>query len=214
MDELRKMLRIALSKDLPAEEAHRLMMNYKRMTPAQAMAKEIEHRLSAVLILLFPRENTCRFLLLKRHDYEGHHSGQVGLPGGKMDIEDKDLLSTALRECREESGIAVDAKDVIGELSPIFIPPSRFMVHPFVAVLDTEPTFTFDEYEVRFGIEAPLEELMHADSVKAAQIQTAKFGPLDVKGFYFDNELVWGATAMMLMELRTIIEGQTGKAED
>ncbi len=206
MQEWKKRIASALDGALPGEAAHQLMMNYTRETAQEVISKQKDVRMSAVLILIYPSNDGGRFLLLKRHDYAGVHSGQVGLPGGKVEAEDEDLMATAIRECHEESGVLVKRADVIGELSSIYIPPSNFLVYPFVAVVEKEPDFDFDQVEVKFPIEVPLKELLEEDNIHASSIFIPKYeSKIKVKNFLFGGEIVWGATGMILMELKSLL---------
>lgn len=205
MQDIRSVLIAAFETALPGENAHQLIMPDRRVSASRVLDEGITHRKSAVLVLLYPRTDIWHFVLLKRHEYEGAHSGQVGLPGGKEDPEDKDSLATALRECHEETGIHLHEGKVVGRLTPLFIPPSGFLVQPYVGVMDTEPRFRYDPREVRYGIEVPLSELLDESAICTVIQDTEKYGRLKTKGYDFDGEIVWGATSMVLTELREML---------
>ena len=199
-----------LKKKLPGVLAHQKMMGYNRIDAKMARETNQEFREGAVLILLFPQNNSLHTLLMLRPEYDGVHSAQVSFPGGKKDLEDKDLLQTALRELKEEVGVVLVSKNVIGQLTEIFIPPSKFLVTPFVAWTDSKPVFTPDTREVQELIEMPISILLDQNTLKQKEI----FIPMLNKKMetnYFDiyGKVVWGATAMMLMELKDILADET-----
>jgi 8-oxo-dGTP pyrophosphatase MutT (NUDIX family) len=195
-----------LGNELPGIAAHQKMMNYSRIDAKKARESKIEFREGSVLILLFPIKKILHTLLMLRPEYEGVHSAQVSFPGGKKDHEDKDLLETALREAKEEVGITINRSDVLGKLTEIYIPPSKFLVTPFIAMIDYLPDFVADPREVQELIQTPLASIFDDNIMGEKEI----FIPIlqsNMKTPYFDisGKIVWGATAMMIMELKQII---------
>ena len=163
-------------------------------------SEERPPRRAGVLILFYPGEQGPIFPLIRRTEDGTVHSGQVALPGGTYETSDGDLVQTALRECHEEIGVAPDGMEVLGSLSDLYIPPSNFLVTPTVAVLSEPPAFQLDPLEVAAVIEARLEDLLDGSRIKT----TEKYG-FTVPYFDLEGEVVWGATAMMLSELRRIL---------
>jgi 8-oxo-dGTP pyrophosphatase MutT (NUDIX family) len=164
------------------------------------------YRDSAVLILLIQRENDLYIPLTERHTYNGAHSGQISFPGGKFDESDVNLEQTALRECYEEIGLK-EGIEVIGELSPLYIPVSKFMVHPFVAAVDQlKVNYKTNADEVKAIIELPLTDLLKAHLVKETFVEPSP--GIKFKTPYFDVEgrIVWGATAMILNEFKHLLQ--------
>lgn len=162
-------------------------------------------QLSAVLILLFPTCNGISTLLIKRPTYDGIHSGQVCLPGGKVEPEDESIIATALREAHEEVGINPTDITVIGQLTPLFIPVSNSMVTPVVGISQTAPTLQINPREVDYAFQVELENLADPNRIKTKNFTTIG---RSVTAPYFDvsNETVWGATAMIIAELIAILE--------
>lgn len=160
-------------------------------------------RQSAVLILLYPdRKGEWRFYLIERSAHRGSHRGEMALPGGSLE-QDETFLEAALREAREELGLeaaTMAAIEVLGPLSSLRVPPSGFEIHPFVAVLDSEPALRPAEDEVAACFSPLLADLLDPALVRR---ETVDFQGRDWElPFYsLEGTRVWGATAMILAEL-------------
>jgi 8-oxo-dGTP pyrophosphatase MutT (NUDIX family) len=152
---------------------------------------------------LLHEDNGIRFPLIKRPSYLGAHSDQVSLPGGKAD-PDEDPIQTALRETEEEVGVKRETIRVLGTLSKFYVIPSNFMVTPVVAMVH-QPVFKPDAHEVAKILFGDLEGLLREDAVKTKEILAAGTYRMMAPHFEFENEIVWGATAMMLNEFRTVL---------
>ncbi|MGO8693997.1 MAG: NUDIX hydrolase [Rectinemataceae bacterium] len=176
-----------------------------RMAPPHrgALDSRANYRDAAVLVLLYPRGGSLRFPLTLRSEATSTHKGQVSLPGGARE-EGESLLDTALRETREEIGVDPDGVEVLGGLSALDIPHSGFHVQPFVAVAREVPRFLPEPREVAELIEAVLDELLAED---AAQLEERRVGaePVMVPFYRLGGHKVWGATAMILAELRELL---------
>ena len=159
---------------------------------------KISPRYSAVLLVLFEKDNQTHSILTQRHEYEGAHSGQISLPGGKQEVSDTSLKHTALRETEEEIGIPQININVISKLKDLYIPPSNFLVTPYVATLDSPPLYTPDNHEVKEIIEFPVSRLFESDVIKQKNMNFNSENSIDVKYFDIKNKVVWGATAMIL----------------
>lgn len=166
-------------------------------------------KLGAVLILLYPHAGEWYLPLMKRPDYEGVHGGQISFPGGKKEEIDADLFATALREAEEEVGVKPETVTVIGSISELYIPPSNFKVFPVIGFTDKRPEFNKNQYEVERILEMPIRHLMQPSTVKQTTVKV--MGGLSLPTPYFDveGEVVWGATAMMLSELKEILKSLT-----
>jgi 8-oxo-dGTP pyrophosphatase MutT (NUDIX family) len=198
-------LKTNLQKPLPGEAVQFEMAHVKREKLADLLADYKNYRPSAVLILLYPNEQQhTSILLIERMTYDGHHSGQIALPGGKAEPADVDLQATALREFFEETGSDI-TPTFIGKLTPVYIPVSKFMVQPFVAYVDQKPNFTASVYEVSELIEWEMNELLNPEVVKQTIIEPTPGFKLKTPYFDIQGKVLWGATAMMLNELKKII---------
>lgn len=195
-----------LQQHLLGQEAHLKMMpkeSAKIRFDEERMAKA---RLSSVLILFYEKQGEIYLPLTQRNDYKGTHSGQVSFPGGKWEPEDIELVNTAKREAREEIGVPESDVEVIGQLSDLFIPPSNFRVSPFVSFTDKEPQFVIDPYEVKELLEVPLDHLLDDSVLKRKDIDISNGFKMNAPYFELEGKVVWGATAMMLSELKTILQ--------
>jgi len=168
-------------------------------------------RAAAVLVLLYPREDRWWLPLTLRSATLPHHTGQVSLPGGRLDPGES-VEEAALREAFEEVGLPAAEVEVLGRLTPLPIPVSGHLLHPVVGVVGKRPTFSLAANEVERLIEAPLQYLRHPDTVKWEQRarQQPPGGLMDVPYFDVDGAHVWGATAMVLAELLALLEDVEG----
>ena len=163
-------------------------------------------RLASVLVLFYPNENNeITFLLTERASYKGTHSAQISFPGGKVDITDINMEATALREALEEVGVHVMPTQVFKEITPVYIPPSNFLATPFLAFVSEKPKFSIN-YEVQNIIEVLLEDLLNESSLSKVNITTSYMADVDVPCFKLNGYVVWGATAMMLSEIKELLK--------
>jgi 8-oxo-dGTP pyrophosphatase MutT (NUDIX family) len=199
-------LRTALSGPLPGHDGFLELSGYKRLDIERARALDPPPRESAVLALIYPKPKELHCLLMVRPVYDGVHSGQVAFPGGKREPEDASLMHTALREFAEETGVPTHDVEVLGTLSPVYIPPSRMLVTPYVGHLAELGPLRPDPLEVARLIEMPLLHLMREDILRSREQFVQLMGrSVQIPYFDVDGEAVWGATAMMLAELRELI---------
>ena len=193
---------------LPGEDFHLKMAPIERLLELKRKAREIKTaKQAAVLCLFYPSsEGLAQLILILRKTYKGVHSAQIGFPGGKTEPGDRSLEHTALRETEEEVGIPAVDISVLKELTEIYIPPSNFFVQPFLGITGTTPQFIRQEDEVEALIEVPLLEFLD-DKVKALQtLSTSYAKQIEVPAFQLQGHTVWGATAMMLNEVRELLK--------
>ncbi len=160
-------------------------------------------KLAAVLILLFPVKGVLTFVLMRRTEYEGVHSGQISLPGGKRE-DGETFEQTAIRETYEELGVS-DAVSIIGPLTPLHVPPSDFEIHPFVGYLPSAPVWQPDPGEVAAVIESPLQLLLD-EQVKGMEDTTRYGRPFTIPFYRVGDVQVWGATAIILSEFEARLQ--------
>lgn len=197
-------LEVRLGQELPAALAHEAMRATRPdLTPIQ-FNHSVPPRPGAVLLLLYPGpDGAINFPLIKRPDYTGAHSGQVSFPGGKAEPGET-IIETALREAQEEVGVNPKDVNVLGILSEFFVMPSNFIVTPVVGYMTKRPDFVPDKIEVVRILEGDIRRLMPDEAITTSEIVVAKTVKLRAPHFLIDNEIVWGATAMMLNEFRVI----------
>lgn len=168
--------------------------------------KKRKPRESAVLALFYPdAQKLTKFLLMLRANYNGTHASQISFPGGKKDHSDPDLIYTALRETEEEVGVAQQEVTIIRELTKTYIPPSNFWVTPYMGYVKKNPVFQTNN-EVEKLIEISLSELLDEQSVSCENLSTSYMQNIDVPCFKLNNYTVWGATAMMLSEIKDLLK--------
>ena len=135
------------------------------------------------------------------------HSGQISFPGGKQEPEDLDHQFTALRETQEEVGVAPSQVEVLGKWTSLYIPPSNFIMHPYLGWTPEKPTWAPDPREVDAVLEIPLSHLLDPNTLEKRVVPTGVSGThIEVGGFALESDFIWGATAMVLMEFRTVLE--------
>lgn len=161
---------------------------------------------AAVLALFYPDKNgETTFLLTERASYKGTHSAQISFPGGKNDPLDINLQETALRETFEEVGILPNSIEIIRELTNVFIPPSNFLATPFLGFVNEKPTFQIN-YEVENSIEVLAKDLLDEGSLATVNLTTSYMPNIEVPCFKLNGYIVWGATAMMLSEIKELLK--------
>jgi 8-oxo-dGTP pyrophosphatase MutT (NUDIX family) len=192
---------------LPGQKAHAIMAPLQRMNFIKtALSPDAIPRTASVLLLLYPKNASTHLVLILRTTYTGVHSAQVAFPGGKFETEDSTLERTALRETHEEIGVLPQKIKIIKQFTPTYIPPSNFMVHPFLGIATDELQFFPDPKEVSEIIEWPLSNLLQEETVVQEKIATSYMAALEVPCFVIQDHLVWGATAMILSELKELLK--------
>lgn len=193
--------------DLPSTAAHIKMAPLERIKILEVGFENVkEARQAAVMMLFYPKNGITHLALIVRNSYPGVHASQIAFPGGKVENVDLDLRDTALRETFEEIGVHTDKIEIIREFSSVYIPPSNFMVFPFLGITSSELEFTLQEDEVAGIIELPLSQLLDDSIVVKKAITTSYAELIEVPVFQIGEHAVWGATAMMMSELKEALK--------
>ncbi|OFZ26615.1 MAG: hypothetical protein A2381_16615 [Bdellovibrionales bacterium RIFOXYB1_FULL_37_110] len=191
---------------LPGLLAHDSMRPKLISGSGQNLARDFnKFHQASVLIVLYPEHNTLFFPLIERTADGGIHSGQIALPGGKIN-PGENSIECALRETTEELGIDCSHLDILGPLSATPITPSQFMVSPMVGYLDAKPHFNPCPQEVKNFFNVSLDELTDPKNIKTLSRMPHREALYDIPYFDFQGKMVWGATAMILYEFLSIIK--------
>jgi 8-oxo-dGTP pyrophosphatase MutT (NUDIX family) len=197
-------LRQRLLRPLPGLDAQLRMSPNPRLSPDPAMTL----RPAAALVLLYHHDGEWHLPLTVRGSTLRHHTGQVSLPGGRLDRPDETVEGAALREAHEEIGVAPADVDVLGRLTPLPIAVSGHLLHPVVGATAVRPTFTIAMHEVERLIELPITRLRQPDAV-AWEERVRSLPPqgmMNVPYFEIAGARVWGATAMVLAEFIALLD--------
>ena len=169
-------------------------------------AKKTSRR-AGVLILFYPnRQQQTQLVLILRKAYEGVHSAQVGFPGGKIEKNDLSIEHAAIRETYEEIGVPKQEMKIVRALTELYIPPSNYTVYPFLGISQTTPSFKIQEEEVESIIEVSLSHFMNEPNIITTSVSTSYRLKAEVPAFLLNGHVVWGATAMMLSELKDLLK--------
>jgi 8-oxo-dGTP pyrophosphatase MutT (NUDIX family) len=192
---------------LPSVSSHIKMVPKERLEfLQQGTIIPINSRNAAVMMLFYPKNGITHLVLIIRNSYPGVHSSQIAFPGGKVEESDFDLKETAIRETFEEIGVHSHQISVIRDFSSVYIPPSNFLVYPFLGISKFELEFTLQEDEVAGIIELPLSLLLDDIIVSNKVIETSYSKSIEVPVFQIGQHAIWGATAMMLSELKDALK--------
>ncbi|MBI3915076.1 MAG: CoA pyrophosphatase [Chloroflexi bacterium] len=197
-------VRRALALPRPGRDAQIKMSPRPRVGDVFPVPPEQPRKNAGVLILLYPRGDALHFLLTERTQTVESHKGQISLPGGAQESGES-LRDTALRETYEELNLDRGVIEILGEpLSPLYIPVSGFLVTPFVGYTATHPRVCAAPAEVVGILEPPLDWILDDAHFAEEYWEMARYSAI-VPYFAINGHKVWGATAMMLSELREML---------
>ncbi len=200
MDAILQRIRKSFDQPLPGRAAQYEMAHAFRGTYPEFTK---DARKAGVLILLYPKNNDWHVVFIQRpgKNPNDRHAGQLSFPGGKFEIIDTNLQQTALRETAEEVGADTSNIEILGALTPLFIPVSNFLVSPFVGFTTQSPSWTPQESEVEEIIEFSLASFFKPETKGLTEIKIRKNIRLQQVPFFdLNGKKLWGATAMMMNE--------------
>ena len=196
-------LEITITNYLPGEESQQKMrVNYDQSI--ELPFSKNNSTAAAVLILLYLEDNEIHFFLTKRSNELEHHKGQISLPGGTQEENEK-LIHTALRETQEEIGINKTSISIIGSMTPLFVPVTGFMIHPFIGYSSNKLEPTPDPSEVEAIFSVNISDLLN-ETNQTIEKRNIRGYDVEVPYFKLNNYEVWGATSMILSEFRDLIK--------
>lgn len=192
---------------LPATAAHLKMAPLERIEMLKELNVESANpKRAAVMMLLYPKRKETHLVLIVRTTYPGVHSSQIAFPGGKVEQHDETLMNTALRETEEEIGVHQSKIEIVKSFTEVYIPPSNFLVSPFLGICQSELEFSLQEDEVAGVIELSLKDFLDDRNVVMRKLSTSYATNIDVPAFLVKEHVVWGATAMMMSELKETLK--------
>jgi len=202
INRLEAYLQERLRQELPGKKAHLEVAPYRKVTFNST--ELLQAKKSSVLILFYSKNDSIYTALMQRTTYKGLHSGQVSFPGGKVEPSDSSIIHTALREANEEIGIIANDVKIIGQLTDVFISVSNFHVVPIVGILKQTPNFILGKREVEAIIELNVTDLI-CQQLLQNKVKMANNTIVKVPSFECQQKVIWGATALMLNELKYIL---------
>ncbi|MGA9326159.1 MAG: CoA pyrophosphatase [Salegentibacter sp.] len=194
--------------ELPGERAHHKLAPALRLKELEKIDVQARNPNKAgVMAVFYPNiSSRTNLVLILRKTYKGVHSNQIGFPGGRVEEEDESLQHTALRETEEEVGIPRTEVQVLRKLTRLYIPPSNFWVQPYVGLLQNTPNLIPQESEVEKILEVDLDDFLNEQNFINQTLSTSYAQNIEVPAFMLNGHVVWGATAMMLSELKEMLQ--------
>ncbi|NQV39916.1 MAG: CoA pyrophosphatase [Nitrosopumilus sp.] len=155
-------------------------------------------RLASVLVVIYGKDPII--VMTEKPKDMKFHAGEISFPGGKLDVDDSDLLETALRETNEEIGLNITRDQVIGQLEPVVTLNSGFLILPFISIVDEIPQLLANR-EVKKIFHIPLEPFLKTGS---KDLDPTHNIIQEMYTFKYQNQIVWGASARILKQIRSL----------
>ena len=194
--------------ELPAQDSQFKMAPPFRHELINSYSKQMKTaKRAGVLAMFYPDiDLQTKLILIHRKTYKGVHSAQIGFPGGKIELEDSSLQETAIRETYEEIGVEKHKIKVLKQLTEVYIPPSNYFVQPFFGICESTPQFLKQDDEVEDILEVALHHFLDDKKIVNSIVDTSYNKKIEVPAFKLNGHIVWGATAMMLSEIKDLLK--------
>ncbi len=213
MQKLLQFLKQRLQEALPHSDIHKEGLDPKVLDllveeekNAKEQFKTKPPRICAVMIAIYQHEGKLYLPMMLRPTKSRAHPGQISFPGGKREEQDQDLIETAIREMEEEVGVRVSRANVLGDLTPIYIPPSNSLVTPIVGFLEGKPSYTPAPDEVEKVLDVKMEDLANPTNKRVKKVILTNGEYFEMPAYAVNEVFIWGGTARMIMELNKLIE--------
>ncbi len=194
-------------------DASRLRDHLRRVLPS--LTKQLtgitSERRAGVLLIFYPKNGEAHILFTKRSQEVAEHKGEISFPGGAYDTQDKTILQTALRESREELGLNVNEFEILGELDDVYVPPTRFLITPFVAFMNQPPKPKPSLLEISEVLEIPASELLNP-SIFREEVREAAGMKRQLQFYSYGQYVIWGATARILRQFLDLVSTMGSKS--
>ncbi len=166
------------------------------------------HKVACVMALLHATNDELCITFIKRSSGhpEDKHAGQIGFPGGRKEDIDKTLVDCALRETEEEIGVLAGDIEILGALTPLYVFVSDFLVYPFIGWINHVPLYRKQQSEVAEILEITVSKLFDKDNKMNKKLKLGEGKMMDVYGYKIEEEIIWGATAMIVSEIEKLFE--------
>lgn len=198
-------IKSTLVNDLPGEDAHLLMSPLGRGKSSEALAFAKNIKYAAVAVILHHESDELQIILTQRASYDGIHGGQISFPGGRKDENDQNTIQTAIRESKEEIDLDLSDLHYLGKLTDVYIPVSNFLVYPEVFYLESLNELQ-PNYEVAEIFNVTIKELLDEKNVSTMEVKVGDNLHLKVPCFSIKGKNIWGATAIILSELKVLVQ--------
>ncbi len=212
MQQLISFLKMRLQQELPHQDIRKegLSDNLLRMLLESEVKRKEQFevrppRICAVMIAFFPGAADLHIPMMLRPDNIRAHPGQISFPGGRQEPQDEDLAATAIREMHEEVGVAVPRAHILGELTPVYIPPSNSLVTPVIGYLNDPPSYIPQQEEVAEAFDVSLRVLRDPENRRNKRVTLADGGWIDMPAYQAGPRFIWGGTARMISELIKVL---------
>jgi 8-oxo-dGTP pyrophosphatase MutT (NUDIX family) len=190
---------------LPGQDAQYIMAGENIRHKKIDLKALSDYKKSAVCLLLYEHDRDVYFALMKRPSTHQYHASQIALPGGGCN-ENESYEETAIRELYEETGVAISAENILGRLTPLYIPISNFYIQPVVACINSKPLFIPSKEEVEELIEYRLKDLLDEHVVSETMVNLTSGIKIKAPYFNVQGNVLWGATAMLLSEIKQLLK--------